>query len=700
MSFRVTPRRYRAAVDALLDGLDATQRDAVTSRAAPLAILAGAGSGKTRVLTRRIAWQSREGIVDPSHTLAVTFTRKAAGELRARLARLGVRESVTAGTFHAIALAQLRRRADEQGRAMPELLDRKVRLLLRLLPQRGREGALAAAELASEIEWAKARLVKPDGYEVAVTLAGRTTPRPPAEVASVFAAYEREKRKRGVVDFDDLIIGCADVLERDPEFAAAQRWRFRHLFVDEFQDASAAQFRLVRAWLGDRPDLCVVGDPDQAIYGFAGADASYLAGFRRVFPAERFPDVGLVQLGSNYRSSPQVVAAATAVLGPPSRRRPQVHAARPDGPLPTFTDYPTADDEARGVARALRGAESAQLPWSRMAVLYRVNAQSALFEEALTRAGIPFRVRGGERFLDRQEVQAALDSLRTTAREAPQRPFAEHLTDLATDAESLADERREHVDALIRLGHEYLEADGGRGSVDGFLEFLQTSLRGDDAGNSAGNGVELLTFHRAKGLEFDTVFVTGLERGLVPISHAKSSEAMDEEQRLLYVALSRAERGLHLTWARERTVGGRVARRTRSTWIQRVEDAVHPPAPGTEPREGAARDSIASRARSRGAREGWQHAHEEPDRRVRVRRAALRRAGRLAAATVARRERARLRHLPQHHARGDRHRPAAHPERAPRRARRRAGEGRPLRRGGAVPRGGTRPVTLPATTGR
>ncbi len=591
-------------MDALLEGLDATQRDAVTSRAAPLAILAGAGSGKTRVLTRRIAWQSREGMIDASHVLAVTFTRKAAGELRTRLTRLGVRESVTAGTFHSVALAQLRRRADEQGRAMPELLDRKVRIIMRLLPQRGRDAALAAAELASEIEWAKARLVKPEGYEVAVTLAGRTTPRPPADVASVFADYEREKRKRRLVDFDDLIIGCADVLEREPEFAAAQRWRFRHLFVDEFQDASAAQFRLVRAWLGDRPDLCVVGDPDQAIYGFAGADASYLAGFRRVFPSERYPSVGVVQLGSNYRSSPQVVAAASAVLGPPGRRRPQVHAARPDGPLPVFTEYATADDEARGVARELRSTESAQLPWSRMAVLYRVNAQSAFFEEALTRAGIPFRVRGGERFLDRQEVQVALDRLRTAAAEAPQRPFAEHLSDfadIATDDEPLAEERREHVDALVRLGHEYLEADGGRGSVDGFLEFLQTSLRGDDAGNSAGNGVELLTFHRAKGLEFDTVFVTGLERGLVPISHAKSTEALDEEQRLLYVALSRAERGLHLSWSRERTVGGRVARRTRSTWIQRVEDAVHPPAPGAEPREDAARDTIAA-ARDRVAR--------------------------------------------------------------------------------------------------
>jgi DNA helicase-2/ATP-dependent DNA helicase PcrA len=596
----VVPGQYRAAMDALLDGLDATQRDAVTNRAAPLAILAGAGSGKTRVLTRRIAWQSRERLVDPAHVLAVTFTRKAAGELRSRLARLGVRESVTAGTFHAIALAQLRRRADEQGRAMPALLERKVRVILPLLPSRSREGALLAAELAAEIEWAKARLVKPDGYERAVAAAGRTTPRPPADVAAVFRGYEREKRKRGLVDFDDLITGCADVLERDADFAAAQRWRFRHLFVDEFQDASAAQFRLLRAWLGDRNDLCVVGDPDQAIYGFAGADASYLARFLRWFPPEQFPQAGFVRLGSNYRSSPQVVAAASAVLGPPGRRRTSVRAAQPDGPLPRFTEYDTAEDEARGVALALRNAETAELPWSRMAVLYRVNAQSALFEEALTRAGVPFRVRGGGRFLERQEVKVALDLLRKSAREAPTRPFVEHLTDLATDAEELAEERREHADALVRLGHEYLEADGGRGSIDGFLAFLQTSLRGDDAGGASGDAVELLTFHRAKGLEFDTVFVTGIEKGLVPISHAKTPEAMDEEQRLLYVALSRAERVLHLCWSRERTVGGRTARRTPSSWLARVEDAVHPAADGLVT-SGDAHRSIAD-ARDRVAR--------------------------------------------------------------------------------------------------
>jgi DNA helicase-2/ATP-dependent DNA helicase PcrA len=562
-------------MDDLLRGLDASQRDAVTSAAAPLAILAGAGSGKTRVLTRRIAWQAREGHVDPRRVLALTFTRKAAGELRARLGRLGVEHAVTAGTFHAIALAQLRRRADDEQRAMPALVERKVRLIVPLLSVRGREAGLLAAEFASEIEWAKARLIRPDGYARAVAAAGRTPPKPMGEVTEIYREYERQKRRRGLVDFDDLIWDCADVIERDAEFAAAQRWRFQHVFVDEFQDASPAQFRLLQAWLGDRPDLCVVGDGDQAIYGFAGADPSYLVHFVAHFPRERFPAVAVVQLGHNYRSTPQVVAAANAVLAPPGRGS-RVRAARPEGPAPDVAAYDTDEAEARGVARAARAARASDVAWSRIGVLYRVNAQSALFEEAFSRAGVPFRVRGGVRFLDRPEVQVVLDRLRTASREVPGRTFAEHLVDLTSDddEEELSEERQEHVDAVARLGREYLDTEGGRGSVDGFLAFLRTSLRGEDVEDAGNDAVELLTFHRAKGLEFHTVFVTGLERGLVPISHAKTSDALDEEQRLLYVAASRAEQVLHLSWARERSIGVRVSSRHPSPWLARIERAV------------------------------------------------------------------------------------------------------------------------------
>ncbi len=573
--------------DELLADLDPSQRAAVTEPALPLAILAPAGSGKTRVLTRRIAWQSAAGHLDPKHVLAVTFTRKAAGELRTRLHRLGVRGGVTAGTFHAVALAQLRRRHADRGTAMPGLLDRKARLLGPLLSGAGRRGAeltVAINEIAAEIEWAKARRVSPDEYAAEAAATGRETPRPPAEVAAIYARYEKEKRRRGLLDFDDLIGASTAELEADPEFAAVQQWRFRHLFVDEFQDVTRAQLDLLRGWLGDRSDLCVVGDPDQAIYAFAGADSGLLTRFAREFAGAE-----MVRLAANYRSTPEIVHAARAVL--PPRERATVRAAGAEGPPAQITAYADDTAEARGIADALRWAHGATRPWSSMAVLYRVNAQSAAFEEALHRAGIPFRVRGAAAFLDRPEVRAVMDQLRKTAKAAPARPFEEHLTDLVSDARDLSEDRREHVDAVVALGREYLAAEGAGGSLAGFQEYLRASLRGGDDGGLADDAVELLTFHRAKGLEWDTVFVAGLERGLVPISHATGNpSALDEERRLLYVAMSRAERHLHLSWARERARGNRTMSRTKSPYLTEVERAVGgQPAPtGGENRRGAA----------------------------------------------------------------------------------------------------------------
>jgi len=585
--------------DPLLDGLDDAQREAVTTRAQPLAILAGAGAGKTRVLTRRIAWQARHAHIDPAHTLAVTFTRKAAGELGDRLTSLGVRRHVAAGTFHAMALAQLRRRSDDRDRPMPNLLDRKARILVPMLPGRGGERALLAAEVAAEIEWAKARLIGPDGYQVAAEAARRSPPRPPAEIAVLFERYERERRRRRLVDFDDLITWCADALETDAEFQAAQRWRFQHLFVDEFQDANPAQFRLVRAWLGDRPDLCVVGDGDQAIYGFAGADASYLTGF-----GDYFDGAAVVRLGTNYRSSPQVVAAAAAVLTTTGART-AVRSSRAEGPLPVVRSYPSDEAEAEGVARRLRRERTPGTRWS-SAVLYRTNAQSALFEEALRREGIPFRIRGGGRFLDRPEVQVALDALRERTRERPGIPFAGHLEALTDSVTDASEERREHVDELGRLGRDYLSADGGEGSLAGFLEFLRTALRaGDDAGGPGTHAVELLSFHRAKGLEFDTVFVVGVETGLVPIVHAETPSERAEELRLLYVALSRAERHLHVSWAQKRTVGMRTYRRTPSPWLAPIEETVaaaRTPAGAGAARAERGRGIAVARERMAGAR--------------------------------------------------------------------------------------------------
>jgi DNA helicase-2/ATP-dependent DNA helicase PcrA len=574
--------------DAVLVGLDSQQRRAVVTDAAPLAVLAGAGAGKTRVLTRRIAWQAATGALDPGHTLAVTFTRRAAGELRDRLGRLAVRPAVTAGTIHALALAQLRAHAAEHGRAFPALLERKARLLVPLTGRRGSDARVVASELAGEIEWAKARLVTAERYEEAVAEEGRTPPRPAAEIAAVYVRYEREKRRRGLADFDDLLWWCADALEADAEFATAQRWRFRHLFVDEFQDVSPSQLRLLRGWLGDRSQLCAVGDPDQAIYGFGGADPRYLRHFAR-----HFPGAELIQLGRNYRSTPQIVGAAEAVLRDGDGRHATRVGVRPPGPAPTVTAYPTDEDEARAVATRLREAHGVDVAWSDLAVLYRTNAQSAAFEATLGAAGIPYRVRGGAAFLRRPEVRAALDALRVAARAVPGRGFAEHLVDLAALADEgsgTPTERAEHIEALVRLGREYLDAEAGPGTLDGFEAFLAAALRDDTLGDAA-DAVELLTFHRAKGLEFRTVFVTGLERGLVPISYADTPETRAEERRLLYVACSRAEHALHCSWARSRTLGLRTVRRSPSPWLAPIEAAAHlgdaPELP--DPRAGLAR---------------------------------------------------------------------------------------------------------------
>jgi DNA helicase-2/ATP-dependent DNA helicase PcrA len=557
----------------MLADLDDSQRHAVTVDAAPLLILAPAGSGKTRVLTHRIAHRITAGTATPAYVLALTFTRKAAGELSERLGRLGVDGTVTAGTFHAIALAQLRRRLGEQGREMPAVLERKGRVLGPLVGGRGAATAVTVQEVAAEIEWAKARLVTPDRYAEAADRAGRRLPRPVAELVELYERYEQQKRRRGLVDFDDLIWWCASEIARDPEFAASQRHRFRHLFVDEFQDVSAAQWRLVLAWLGDRRDLCVVGDDAQAIYGFAGADSRYIRRFDSVLPG-----TVTVRLAYNYRSTPQVVAASNAVLGRSAGvERPMPVAVRDDGPIPTVSPFADERSEAHGVARALTEARARGVPWREMAVLYRVNAQSVAFEQACARTGVPYRVAGAARFVDRPEVAALLDALAAADRQTPGRPLVDHLVDLAELAEQAdgsSEERREHADALGRLGRDYVTAEAGGGSVAGFVAWLRTALHGDDG--PAGDVVELLTFHRAKGLEWDAVWVTGLESGLVPISHARDAASVAEERRLLHVALSRAARELHLTWAAQRTFSGRPARRKPSAYLDLVLAACRP----------------------------------------------------------------------------------------------------------------------------
>jgi len=580
--------------DPLLSDLDPHQRAAVTEPHTPLAILAPAGSGKTRVLTRRIAFRVREHVADARHVLAVTFTRRAAGELVDRLELLRVDTAVTAGTFHALALAQLRGRAADRGQDPPRVLDRKGRVLAPLLASRGSSGpsiSLAIVDVATEIEWAKARMIPPERYAAAARGSGRRLPRPAHELADLYARYEADKRRHRWLDFDDLLAQCADAIDDDADFAAAQRWRFRHLFVDEFQDATPLQTRLLRSWLGDRCDLCVVGDGAQAIYAFAGADTTPLTDFPRHFSGGR-----TLSLVYNYRSTNRVVEVAEAALGPASGvERDPPRPVRPAERAVTVAAYDDDGHEAAMVADACWHEFTRGVPWDRIAVLFRTNAQSSLFENAFARRGVPFRVTGAPRFATRPAVRMLLDQLRDAERQHRTSSFADHLADLAADADSerdaesvsppppltgpapeaatttTDDDVRTHRDALLRFGREYATANPTTASVAGFISWLDFATRRE---SGTDRGVDLVTFHRAKGLEWQVVFVTGLERGLVPISWADNPAARAEERRLLHVALGRAEDWVQCSWARERTVHSRRATRQPSPWLAELEAVI------------------------------------------------------------------------------------------------------------------------------
>ncbi len=601
----------------VLDGLNPAQREAVTCPTTPLAILAGAGTGKTRVLTRRIAYRALAGEHDPRHVLALTFTRKAAGELSSRLRQLGLRDQVVAGTFHSVAYAQLRARWADRGVRPPELLDRKIGFVIRLLSGAQRASAL---DIVGEIEWAKARDIEPDEYGAEAHRLGRRAPLAYRDMAAVYQRYEQEKHKRRMVDFDDLLRLCRRDLREDREFAHAQQWRYQHLFVDEFQDVNPLQRSLLDAWVGGRRDLCVVGDPNQAIYGWNGADPGALASF-----ADDHPGSATIVLRDNYRSSPQILAVANAVLAgavldqpaadaDPSPRTAApvtlvevegLRANRPDGPIPEVVTYPDDQAEAQGVARSLRDHHRPGGSWSSQAVLCRTNAQVAVIEQALHGTSIPFRVRGGSGLLDQPEVKAALRDIQRHPGDLST-ALADLATSVAGGVEQLdglepgergdasdpagaampaADSRAANLEALARLGRDYLAIES-RPSTTGFVTWLGETARSDQP-DRQGDAVELATFHAAKGLEWPIVHLTGLEQGLVPIGHARTGDDLAEERRLFYVALTRAEQELRLTWAQTRTFGERVATRTPSPYLDQVDLAAEALRSGTVPTDWA-----------------------------------------------------------------------------------------------------------------
>ncbi len=528
----------------LLDGLDAEQRRAVTATEHPLAIIAPAGSGKTTVLTRRIAHRVAIDSADADHVVALTFTRQAAGELRQRLWRLGVRgPGLRVGTFHAVAHALLRQRWMEQSRRAPTLLSSNRRLLAEVIGARHDPAELTAT--ATELEWSRARMITPERYAEATRRAGRRPMIDPQRIAGYLADYAALKRRRGVVDFDDLLADCAAEIRNDANYAQVVRWRFRHLFVDEFQDLNPLQHHLLEAWRGGRPDICVVGDPRQAIYGWNGADSRLL---ERI--DDTLPGVTVVRLRRNYRCSPQIVAAAAGVL--PPGMADDTASMRPDGPLVETVGAPDEAAEAELVARRVRTLRPPGGRWSSIGVLARTNAQLPVLARALQRVGVPHVVLGtGGRVANDDTTSGLLDDVRRIKRS---NELAAWSADLADSDVSDTDETTPRTTAWLAArralsiaARRFLtEVPAGDGAA-----FADWYLLG--AGEATmPDAVELSTFHAAKGREWRAVVVAGFETHLVPHSSARTADERAEESRLAHVAFTRAADELVVTWAMQR----------------------------------------------------------------------------------------------------------------------------------------------------
>ena len=593
--------------DDLLADLDPAQREAVTITNGPLCILAGAGSGKTRVITRRVAYALATEVVRPRDVLVVTFTDKAAGEMARRLADLGHR-GVTASTFHAAALRQLRHFWPRvHGTEPPSILESKAPILAPLaagLP--GGYRYLAVRDLAAEIEWAKARRIRPADYEARAIADDRDASLPPDLMAGLFRRYEAGKTRAGRIDFEDMLELTIGLIESDPAIATEVRDRYRWFSVDEFQDTNPLQSALLDAWLGGRDDLAVVGDEDQTIYTFTGATSEYLIGF-----VDRFPAARVVRLDTNYRSTPEVLALANRVLAagrvatderlpgvaprPPKRLVPSL----PSGPAPEIGGFRSDEAELDGIVAAIRALARNGTTHGSMAILVRTNAQLPAVETALGGAGIPFHVRG-ERFFARPEVRRAVRVATALARVVSDDPLTVRLAaaferelgvrrDTIPDGEA-AGERHGAVVTLLEVAEDLVRANPAA-DVAAFLAEIERRTAVEAGGEAA--GVELLTYHRAKGLEWDAVFLPALEEGTLPIRQSTEPDEIAEERRLLYVGITRARRSLWLSWATTRTgTTGREGRRSRSRFL----DGLVPPSAGRVGVVGAAREGREARA--------------------------------------------------------------------------------------------------------
>ena len=590
--------------DELLAALDPEQREVATTLQGPLCVLAGAGTGKTRAITSRIAYGVLGGVYVPQRVLAVTFTSRAAGEMRTRLRDLGA-AGVQARTFHAAALRQLRWFWPRHvGGDLPDLVSHKAGLVaeaagrLRLSADRA-----MVRDFSAEVEWVKVTMTDRDDYPAAAAKAGRTPPAglDPALMVRLLSAYEAVKRERHVIDFEDVLLYTVGLIAEHRQVAEAVRGQYHQLVVDEYQDVSPLQQALLDQWLGDREEVCVVGDPNQTIYTFAGASPDFLLGFR-----QRHPSAREVRLVRDYRSTPQVVALANRIVtGSPSGRRSALElvAQRPAGPEPDLRELPDEQAESRHVAARVTSLVAAGTPASEVAVLFRTNGQSETYEQALADAGIPYLLRGGERFFDRPEVREARLLLRGAARSADADELSATVRAVLSgggwsatppDGAGAVRERWESLAALARLADDLAAARDGATLRDFVAELDE---RADAQHAPTVEGVTLASLHAAKGLEWDAVFVVGVTEGMLPITYAETPEQVEEERRLLYVGVTRARQQLSISWALARAPGGRASRRP-SRFLDgwHASSAQPPTARGSRGRKGPAACRVCGKA--------------------------------------------------------------------------------------------------------
>jgi DNA helicase II / ATP-dependent DNA helicase PcrA len=533
------------APERLLEDLNASQREAVATTSGPLAIIAGAGSGKTRVISRRAAYAIETAAVPADQILLVTFTDKAANQMVERMAALG-HKGVMARTFHAAALAQLRHfwPSRHDGAPLPSILDSKLRLLVPLVGRLpGGYKFTPAKDVADTIEWAKVRRIAPTRW---VEEGGDRAPIPADLFGRVYRDYERAKAEAGWLDFEDMLGRTVELLEGDAEAAALVRARKRWFSVDEYQDTNPLSERLLELWLGESRDLAVVGDPDQTIYTFTGATPDFLLNF-----AQRHPGARTVTLADNYRSSPQILELANRLVGDGPRG--ELRATQPAGTPPAVHRFTDPEAELREIVAWIRAVAGAGVAAPETAVLVRINAQLPAIEDALTRAGMSFTVRG-QAFFDRREIRDARQLLRRSGPSetggalvaAIEKLFIERLglDDVAADAGQEGRERAASLELLLGIVDD-LSAANPQLTTTAVLEELDRRHAAESAGTT--DGVNLLTYHRAKGLEWDAVYLPALDEGTLPIRQAKEYEEIAEERRLLYVGITRARRFLALS---------------------------------------------------------------------------------------------------------------------------------------------------------